>query len=97
MWLLLQQDTPDDYVVATGLATSIREFCRLAFGYVGLHFDDHVVTRQHLVRPAEVHLLLGDAAKARQKFGCQPCIALEEMIAEMVEVNLAWHRAQQKG
>src|SRR5690242_134105 len=82
MWLMLQQGTPDDYVVATGRTTTIREFCRLAFSYAGLNFQDHVVTRNDLMRPAEVDVLLGNANKAEQKLGWHPTITLENMIAE---------------
>jgi GDPmannose 4,6-dehydratase len=92
MWAMLQQDTPDDYVVATGRTTSIREFCRIAFSYAGLNYEDHVVTSAHLLRPAEVEVLLGDASKARQKLGWAPEVTLEEMAAEMVEADLVRHR-----
>jgi GDPmannose 4,6-dehydratase len=96
MWLMLQQDRPDDYVVATGTNTPIREFCRLAFTHAGLNYEDHVVTRQDLLRPAEVDVLLGDASKARQALGWTPLISLQEMIAEMVEADFARHRARQR-
>ena len=96
MWLMLQQDTPGDYVVASGRNASIREFCRLAFGYAGLNHEDHVVTRAELIRPAEVDVLLGDAARARRKLGWEPTISLEEMIAEMVEADLTRHRARRR-
>jgi GDPmannose 4,6-dehydratase len=94
MWLMLQQDTPDDYVVATGRTTTIRDFCRLAFSYADLNFEDHVVTRSDLLRPAEVDVLLGDASKARQKLQWQPSVTLEDMVAEMVDADLARHRAR---
>jgi GDPmannose 4,6-dehydratase len=94
MWLMLQQDKPDDYVVATGRTTTIREFCELAFSYVGLDYRDHVVSRRDLLRPAEVDVLLGDASKARERLGWQPTITLEEMITEMVEVDLTRHRTR---
>lgn len=94
VWLMLQQETPDDYVVATGRTTSIREFCRIAFGHVGLNYEDHVVTSEKLLRPAEVDVLKGDAAKARAVLGWRPETTLEEMIAEMVEADLARHRAK---
>jgi GDPmannose 4,6-dehydratase len=96
MWLMLQQPSPDDYVVATGRTTSIREFCRLAFNYVGLNYEDHVVTRAALMRPAEVDRLLGDASKARRVLAWTPTISLEDMIAEMVEADLARHRARMR-
>lgn len=96
MWLMLQQPSPDDYVVATGRTTSIREFCRLAFTYVGLNYEDHVVTRAALMRPAEVDRLLGDASRARRVLAWAPTISLEDMIAEMVEADLARHRARMR-
>ncbi len=94
MWLMLQQDTPDDYVIATGRTTSIREFCRIAFAHVGLNYEDHVVTDPKFLRPAEVDVLHGDATKARQALGWQPETSLEDMAAEMVEADLARHRAR---
>ena len=96
MWLMLQQDEPDDYVVATGRTTSIREFCQLAFRYVGLEYEDHVVIRNDLMRPAEVDVLLGDATKVRNKLGWQPTISLEDMVAEMVEADLTRHQTRQR-
>ena len=94
MWLMLQQDTPDDYVIATGRTTSIREFCRMAFAHAGLNYEDHVVTDPKFLRPAEVDVLHGDATKARQTLGWQPETSLEDMAAEMVEADLARHRAR---
>jgi len=94
MWLMLQQEKPGDYVVATGRATSIREFCRLAFRCVSLDYQEYVVSRSDLLRPAEVDYLLGDASKAKAILGWQPTIALEDMIAEMVEADLARHRTR---
>ena len=94
MWLMLQHDTPDDYVVATGRTTSIREFCRMAFAHVGLDYQEFVVTNPELLRPAEVEVLLGDASKARDALGWQPSVTLEEMVGEMVEADLARHRAR---
>lgn len=95
MWHMLQQDVPGDYVVATGRSTSIREFCRIAFGYVGLNYEDHVVVQADLLRPTEVDVLLGDALKARNILGWEPTISLEEMTAEMVDADIARHRARQ--
>lgn len=91
MWLMLQQDRPDDYVVATGRTTSIREFCQIAFGYVGLNYQDYVVVDPTLLRPAEVECLQGDSAKARRNLAWEPTISLEDMVAEMVEADLARH------
>ena len=96
MWLMLQQETPDDYVIASGQTISVRDFCRIAFAYVGLDYEDHVVTSQELIRPAEVDVLLGDASKARRTLGWEPAVSLEDMIAEMVEADLARHGARQK-
>jgi GDPmannose 4,6-dehydratase len=92
MWLMLQQPRPDDYVVATGRTASVREFCRLAFAHVGLDFERHVTVDPSFLRPAEVDVLQGDAAKARQVLGWRPETTLEEMVAEMVEADLKRHR-----
>ena len=94
MALMLRQDTPDDYVIATGRTTSIREFCRLAFGHAGLDWQEFVKTSAALIRPAEVDVLHGDAAKARLHLGWAPSVSLEDMVAEMVEADLARHRAR---
>lgn len=88
MWLMLQQETPDDYVVATGRTTSVREFAELAFRYVGLNADDHVVIDERFLRPAEVDILLGDATKARTTLGWQPETSLHQLVAEMVDADL---------
>ncbi len=88
MWLMLQQDIPDDYVVATGRTTSVREFCELAFAYVGLTMSNHVVVDQRYMRPAEVDVLLGDATKAKQKLGWSAETSLEALVAEMVDADL---------
>ena len=96
MWLMLQQDKPDDYVIATGRSISIRDFCKLAFEYAGLNYEDHVITHASLIRPAEVDVLHGDASKARRVLGWEPTISLEDMVAEMVEADLARHRAKMR-
>ena len=88
MWLMVQQDKPDDYVVATGKTTSVRDMCRIAFEHVGLKADDHVVIDPAFYRPAEVDVLLGDPAKAQAKLGWVPQTSLEEMICEMVDADL---------
>ncbi len=88
MWMMLQQDQADDYVVATGVTTSVRNMCEIAFRHVGLDMDAHVVIDPALYRPAEVDVLLGDPAKAKAKLGWQPAIDLETMIVEMVEADL---------
>lgn len=92
MWLMLQQETPDDYVVATGRTVSVREFCRIAFDSVGLDYQEFVKVDERFLRPAEVDVLLGDSSKARQKLGWTPATSLEAMIAEMVEADLVRHR-----
>ncbi|HET9147915.1 MAG TPA: GDP-mannose 4,6-dehydratase [Acetobacteraceae bacterium] len=89
MWLMLQQDQPDDYVIATGRSASVREFCALAFGAAGLEMNDHVRTDPALLRPAEVDVLQGDASKARDKLGWAPTVTLEQLAAEMVAADMA--------
>ena len=88
MWLMLQQDKADDYVVATGRAASVREFCKLAFDYVGLDMDDHVVVDQRYLRPAEVDFLQGNSAKAKERLGWKPGATLEQLVAEMVDADV---------
>jgi GDPmannose 4,6-dehydratase len=89
MWLMLQQEKADDYVVATGRAASVREFCALAFEHVGLKLEDHVVMDRRFTRPAEVEKVLGDPTKARHRLGWRPETTLEALIAEMVDADLA--------
>ena len=89
MWLMLQQDEPDDYVVATGLTTSVRDMVEIAFAHVGLDPDDFLVIDPSLFRLAEVDILLGDPKKAVQVLGWRAKITLKEMIEEMVEADLA--------
>jgi GDPmannose 4,6-dehydratase len=89
MWLMLQQDQADDYVVATGVTTTVRDMCRIAFQHVGLKMDDYLFIDPNLFRPAEVDVLLGDPAKAVAKLGWRSEITLEQMIVEMVEADLA--------
>jgi GDPmannose 4,6-dehydratase len=88
MWLMLQQDEPGDYVVATGRTTSVREFCRLAFNQVGLDMDDHVVIDPRYLRPAEVDVLTGDPSRACERLAWRPETTLEQLVAEMVEADL---------
>jgi GDPmannose 4,6-dehydratase len=89
MWLMLQQERPDDYVIATGRTHSVRRFCELAFGHVGLDWQDYVVQDERFMRPAEVDLLVGDATKANTKLGWQPGTSFEDLVAQMVEMDLA--------
>ena len=89
MWLMLQQDAPDDYVIATGRSVSVREMCAMAFDCVGLKPDDYLVIDPALWRPAEIEVLCGDPSKARRVLGWTPTITLEALIQEMVEADLA--------
>ncbi len=88
MWLMLQQDIPDDYVIATGQDRTIREFCAVAFSAAQLNWEDHVVVDERFLRPAEVDILTGDASKAREELGWQPEVSFEEMVGLMVEQDL---------
>ncbi|MEF3365952.1 GDP-mannose 4,6-dehydratase [Methylocystis sp. 9N] len=88
MWLMLQQEKPDDYVVATGVTTTVREMCHIAFEHAGLDWEKFVVIDPAFYRPAEVDVLLGDSSKARQFLGWKPEIGLREMICEMVDADL---------
>jgi GDPmannose 4,6-dehydratase len=88
MWLMLQQEQPDDYVVATGETHSVREFCEEAFGHVGLEWKDFVKVDPKYFRPAEVDILLGDASKAKAKLGWQPKVTFKELVRLMVEADL---------
>jgi GDP-mannose 4,6-dehydratase len=89
MWRILQQEQPDDYVVATGETHSVREFAELAFGFAGLDYRDHVVIDPQFYRPAEVELLLGNAAKAERELGWSPAIDFRSLVREMVESDCA--------
>ena len=88
MWLILQQDQPDDYVIGTGETHSIKEFCELAFKHVGLNWEEYVVQDERFMRPAEVDLLLADPTKAREKLGWQPEVKFEELVTGMVDAAL---------
>lgn len=88
MWMMLQQDKADDYVIATGRTSTVREMCEIAFDAVGLKADDHVVIDPAFFRPAEVDVLLGNPAKAERVLGWQPEIQLDQLIREMVEADL---------
>ena len=88
MWLMLQQDKPDDYVVATGRTSSVRKFCELAFAHVGREMDDHVVVDPRYLRPAEVDVLLGDPSKANEKLGWKATTNLDALVAEMVDADI---------
>jgi GDPmannose 4,6-dehydratase len=87
MWLMLQQESPDDYVVATGETHSVRDFCEMAFSIAGLDYRDYVVPDQTLYRPAEVDILAGDAAKARRVLGWAPKTGFAELVRMMVDAD----------
>jgi len=88
MWMMLQRDKPEDFVIATGKSHSVQEFVELAFRYVGLDWKKYVIVDKSLIRPAEVNHLRGDATKARKKLGWQPQVNLKELVAMMVEADL---------
>jgi GDPmannose 4,6-dehydratase len=88
MWLMLQQEKPDDYVIATGRTVTVRDMCRIAFDHAKLKMDDHLVIDPELFRPAEVDILLGNPAKAKSKLGWEWTTTLEQMICEMVDADL---------
>lgn len=88
MWLMLQQESADDYVIATGQTTSVRDFCKIAFSLAGLNMEDHVTVDPKFLRPAEVDVLLGDASKARTKLGWTPECSLEQLVAEMLDADM---------
>jgi GDPmannose 4,6-dehydratase len=89
MWLMLQQDEPDDYVIATGVRHSVRELLDHAFGILGLNYEDYVVIDPRFLRPADVIDLVGDASKACRKLGWEPTVTFEQLIEMMVEHDLA--------
>ena len=88
MWLMLQQDEPDDFVIATGKTHSVQRLLEVAFGHVGLNWQDYTVQDPQFMRPAEVDLLVGDPAKAQEKLGWQPDVSFEDLIGMMVEADL---------
>lgn len=88
MWKMLQQSTPDDYVIATGETHSVREFLELAFNHVNLDWQDYVEFDERYIRPAEVDLLIGDPTKAKEKLDWKPSVTFEQLVALMVEADL---------
>jgi GDPmannose 4,6-dehydratase len=88
MWLMLQHDDPDDYVIATGRTHTVREFCRLAFEAVGLNYEEYVVEDPRFMRPAEVDLLIGDASKAKNVLGWDPEVTFEDLVTRMVAADM---------
>ena len=94
MWLMLQQDMPDDYVVGTGATHSVREFAEIAFQHLGLAWQDYVKVDSRFVRPAEVDLLLADPGKARERLGWTPSVGFEDLVRMMVDADLERLRAE---
>jgi GDPmannose 4,6-dehydratase len=94
MYLMLQQEVPDDYVVATHRTTTVREFCRIAFAHVGLDYEKFVTVNPAFLRPAEVEVLHGNPAKAQAKLGWKPETTLEQMVQEMVDADIKRHQAR---
>lgn len=88
MWLMLQQDAPDDYVIATGIAHSVKDYVSICFDYVNLDYEDYVVIDENLYRPAEVNILQGDYTKAERKLGWKPNVGFEELVEMMVKADL---------
>jgi GDPmannose 4,6-dehydratase len=93
MWLMLQQEAPDDYVVATGESHSVNELVQLAFEYAGLDWEKYVVIDPTFKRPAEVDVLLGDASKARERLGWEPKVHFPELVRMMIQADLDRCRA----
>ena len=94
MWLMLQQPEPGDYVIATGIAHSVRELCRIAFERVGLDYERHVTTDRSLYRPVEVDHLRGDASKAMTSLGWKPTVPFRELVETMVDADVARHESR---
>ncbi len=97
MWMMLQEDTPDDYVICTGTTHSVREFCEVAFSHLGLSYEDHVVVDEKFFRPAEVDLLVGDYSKAAKKLQWKPQTTFEELVTMMVDADMALLEGRLKG
>jgi GDPmannose 4,6-dehydratase len=93
MWLMLQQDEPEDFVIATGETHSVEEFLELAFGHVDLDWRDYVVQDERFMRPAEVDLLVGDPSKAGEKLGWEPQVTFPELVAMMVDADIKMLKA----
>ncbi len=97
MWLMLQEDSPDDYVICTGETHSVREFCQVAFGHLSLSYEDHVEVDEKFFRPAEVDLLVGDYSKASSKLQWAPKTTFEELVTMMVDADMALLEGRLKG
>ncbi|MGI6099216.1 MAG: GDP-mannose 4,6-dehydratase [Lentisphaerae bacterium] len=97
MWMMLQADKPDDYVIATGATHTVRELCEVAFSHVGLDWEAHVQIDPRFIRPAEVELLLGDSSKARRVLGWKPTVDFEGLVKMMVDADLERVRREMQG
>ena len=97
MWMMLQQEEPDDYVICSGMTHSVREFCDLAFNHLGLNYQDHVVVDEQFFRPAEVDLLVGDYGKAKMVLAWEPSTSFKDLVTMMVEADLALLEGRLKG
>ena len=93
MWLMLQQETPHDYVISSGVAHTVRDLCRIAFAHVGLDYERHVTPDPSLVRPPEASRLIGDPSRAREELGWEPAVSFEDLIGMMVDADIERHRA----
>jgi GDPmannose 4,6-dehydratase len=94
MWMMLAQDTPDDYVVATGETHSVRDLCEVAFDRAGLKWEDHVAVDERFLRPAEVDVLVGDPTKARGKLGWKTDVGFSDLVSMMVDADIDVLRSQ---
>jgi GDPmannose 4,6-dehydratase len=97
MWLMLQQDAPEDYVIATGISHTVEEFMDKAFKYVGLDYREYVVIDEKLYRPSEVQILQGNASKAQNSLEWYPTASLDELVEEMVDADLQWYSVNGTG
>jgi GDPmannose 4,6-dehydratase len=89
MWRMLQQDKPESFVIGMGETHSVREFCEIAFGHVGLDYNDFVVQDERFYRPAEVDLLISDPSRARSMLGWEPSVSFKELVTMMVDTDMA--------
>jgi GDPmannose 4,6-dehydratase len=97
MWMMLQQENPDDFVICSGMTHSVREFCDLAFSHLGLNYKDHVVVDEQFFRPAEVDLLVGDYSKAQKVLDWNPTTTFKDLVTMMVEADVALLQRRLKG
>ena len=97
MWLMLQHDEPEDFVIATGKSRSVKEFLETAFKYLGLDYNDYLVIDVQLYRPSEVNLLEGDCSKAHKVLQWFPETSFEDLVKEMVDSDLEWYSSSGMG